>query len=174
MPGDLPSHGDGEVHVVLSKASAVALQHVSLLRRWSVAPPMTRGANAKQAAGGSKKLVAPVPLKPKKFQPRKVNKKRKGETAKPEVVHPAEMDQSWFRRTSAGRENILGQMHEIYELDQKIFSSAPAFSLDGHCRAKFPGADQFTWNQILEASPRTIETMFPAWLSQFVPKHHFH
>lgn len=124
-------------------------------------PAMTRGAKKAQNQKSNSVLHAPVTaVKKRRFVAKRAAPKRKA-PSKPVVLEDQQMDESWFRRTTKGRENIKTQMKECYELACKAFESSRSFNPQGHCRMKFAGADDCLWKDVLEGAPAALERMQP-------------
>ena len=169
----MPSDGDGEVLITLTETSAEILAKIPELKTWSVAPTMTRGSKGKgikraklvkvQAKGGQSLVEKKKQDTVKKKD--KAEKKEKKEKKKKITVNTDELTDADFRRTPQGRQNIENVMKELYSLDQKAFPTGPAFTPEGHCRMKFEGASKFTWDEMLKASGRAMESL---WFGLFI------
>ena len=178
--GVQPLYGDGRMKVVISEESADVLTRVEGMKRWSVAPTMTRGAK-KLGAAASKASVQDMKIKPsspakkqkskdktkdskqkdkKQKDKTKVAKKiKKTKAPKVLLLETDEPTPASFRRNNDGRAAVLSMMETLNDLDQKMFSRAPAFGQDGHCRLNFPDAKEFTWDEIKQHAVRTMEFM---------------
>ena len=169
LRGIQPSHGDGEVRVRLSPDSAQVLDKVATLKKWSVAPPMTRGSKAAAASLPNEKEDTVDHLPPKKEKKSKKSKKalkmhvKKPKLSAPKPVKDAVnvdgLDESSIRRTPQGREAVKLIMNSLLKLDEKSFGSAPVFSPEGKCRMKFEGAELVSWQDLLDSSPMAFETL---------------
>ena len=164
-PGTQPKAGDGDVKIVLTPEGQGVLEKVPALKRWSVAPPMTRGsknlaekaANSKKNTAGNKKQKPKVKI-PKRVKKGKKDKKDKKHKRKP-VAETSELNEASFRRHERGRDCIRAFMRDLFQQDENAFASAPAFDAEGFCRMKFEGAKDITWCQVLESSPLALEQM---------------
>ena len=134
----------------LTAESADILTRLDGFRAWEVSPTMIRGAKP----GGDALGYTKVPKK----------SKQKRQALRPEKPEPKKLDESTeispdsFRRNEDGRLKIQQFMEEIYNLDNRLFESAPAFDMEGLCRLKHRATR--SWKEILKASPKCIDCMF--------------
>ena len=180
--GKQPLDGDGKVKVTLSEESSDVLAKVPDLKKWRVAPTMTRGSRAAykdqieraKAHMGTMQVKMQKKLKAKKdsvkknqkaekkAEKKKLKKQEKKEAkAKSKLADLSTEDLSaaHFRRTSAGRAAIKLLMTELHALDCKQFGQSPCFDGSGHCRLKMDGASTVTWDEIHATSPAVMESM---------------
>lgn len=155
--------------IVLSEASADVLARVEGMRRWYVAPTMTRGSK-KMGDNSTQKKPEKNKGQPKaktSLVLKKTKKRiRKSKAPKVSTLSIGEITSESFRGNVAGRNCITLFMEKIYSLDVKVFGMAPAFAENEICRLKFPGAGEFKWPEILEIAPKDIEFMYPACIRQ--------
>ena len=151
--------------IVLTAESADVLARVEGMRRWAVAPTMTRGAkkaallanqNAKpnkgKGSGKGMKVSEKSTDETEKKEPKDEKKKeKKSKSAKVLKLDVQEISQQSFRRQTAGRENIGFMMKKIHELDTQVFDPF------GVCRLKFEGSEEFRVYEIMENAPKAIE-----------------
>ena len=173
--GEQPSKGHGQVKLSLTEASGDVLAKVVDLKRWQVAPTMTRG------SGGGSKTFGPVQAKPKakkpepkaKSVPQKTEaakgvtqtiKKTRREKARVAKLETSEVGMDDIRRTIDGRRAVQRLMEDLMRLDQQIFPQAPAFEAgpEGACRLSFDGARKFTKQIVVDASGKAFECMYLA------------
>lgn len=159
--------------ITLSSASADVLARVSSLRRWSVAPTMTRGSKAvgqeltpdllvtenkagKNKEKGNGKVVKMHIKKPKI---------KAAAPSKP-VVAVGDISAENIRRNNNGRAAVLELMNELMELDEQTFPSAPAFDPEGICKMPFEGAKNIKKQMIVDAAPMAFEAMPPGYVGK--------
>eukprot|EP00438_Fugacium_kawagutii_P008763 Skav206806 [mRNA] locus=scaffold1990:253368:261683:- [translate_table: standard] len=166
--GEYPDRGDGQVRITLSSASSDVLSRVSNLRRWNVAPPMTRGSkavvqeavtdpvvpqkkNGKNKDNGKGKVVKLHVKKPKI---------KAGAPAKP-TVPVGEHTADSIRRNNNGRAAVVDLVADLIDTDSKIYASAPAFNTtNGACLFRFEGGHKITQQMIMDAAPLALEAMY--------------
>lgn len=173
---------------MLSEASAAVLSKVETMRKWKVAPPMTRGSHATSTEDilgapkrGRKKKTKVLKEKSRKIHTKKAKKKLRRTKAKKSAeetmmeskkpkVH-TELTEASFRRNRDGRAAVMLAMQELYELDNHENPNYPCFNDLGFCRLKFDGAEKLKWEDMLDASPKALECMhlgfsfiLPTWL----------
>ena len=160
--------GGKEFQLTLSKGSAEALALLEEVELWEVAPTMS-----KRCRKGPADSLGEVPknTKPQAKQRTKrrklaipVNSEKSGakDSKDPgpdqeahEIVH------SDIRRNENGRAAISKLVSELYDLDCRKFLQQPCFDAHHKCRLKHDYAPMLTWQQMLDAAPRTFETMWP-------------
>ena len=158
--------------ITLSEDSASVLEKVPTLKKWSVSPPMTRGARAaaqkaSEAAGAAAAAAE---------APKNKGKKTKLKTLKMHVKHPKEKKDKKskpvipigdhtadsIRRNSKGKAAVVDLMTAIIEADEKTFPASPAFHVtEGFCRMDFEGAKDITRAMVIENAPKAFESMCP-------------
>ena len=171
--GHWPDDPEKDVQVVLTSESAAILSKIPGMKKWQVPPTMTRGSKAVGVKNGfGEKLFTNKPKKKTKATfkkakevKKKTKKDKKDKNSKdPEPLlgdeDETEITEATFKRTQQGRDAIMKQMMELYDLDNKAFPHSPAWTVQGACRMKFQGADKFTWDQIKENSGKAFESMF--------------
>ena len=177
MPGEHPTDGDGNLVVTLTKNSAEALAKVESLAGWKVLPTMTRGSGCSAAAASLLPQAAPKSKsattsnntgKRAADKDNKKIKKPKLAVLKPEKPEK-ELTEDSIRRTKEGREAIQSILKEIKVLDENLHARAPTFTSTGQLRMKFEGANQFTWEMLLDGSGKTFESLhFGVCVRQFL------
>ena len=184
-----PDAGDGRVLITLSESSAEVLTKVDGIKRWRVQPTMVRGSRSTQGVpvprvgvsqrlkGRSRKTKAKSAKAKKNAQagPKskhgKVTGTGKGIMQKgtkktvhkgaaiPEVKAPGDITVDDIRRSDDGREAIKLLVQELYEIDMEKNPASPVFDAAGHCRMKFEGASDYTWQCLLDAAPQAMESL---------------
>eukprot|EP00435_Cladocopium_sp_Y103_P037650 s1066_g10.t1 len=154
-----PHSTTGSFKVKLTRESAAVLHKLDGLELWTVGHTMQRGQNrvlggdpTEQPDFSGKKEVAP--------KKKAIKRKRKGDDSALDVaqVHPDQI-----RRTNAGRALIQKMLKYLQLRDDAEFPSSPMFDMKGFCRLKLAGAQEYTWDQMLEISPEVIDCMCLGW-----------
>ena len=145
--------------IILTDESADVLARVEGMRRWSVAPTMTRGAKKAAVQATQKAKPSKGKLMKDAEKETKTDKKKSKKPATPKVIKldVQEISQKSFRRHNSGRENISFMIKKLHELDIQTFGKTPAFDPFGVCRLRFEGAEGFKVDEILENAPKAIE-----------------
>ena len=187
-PGDFPQKGSEDVKIVLTDASLDILARVPELKRWKVAPPMTRGVKSAKAVA-PKAVVKPrrsvkitkekkevegfrarrlrgrklkkLSKQEKKEKKEKKKKSNRDKTKAKMEDSTGEMHERSFGRDEAGRENIQTEMKQLHDLYCQAFPSRPAFNADGKLRLNFPGAENFSFKEMIHASGHAFQAMYP-------------
>lgn len=152
----MPQDNCGNVKIVLSEASARALDHVEDLETWSVQPTMIRGAK-NVVPSDVEPLTKFAGKRPKKASGKvdKINKKVKAAGAPKE---PSPSDD--YRRNAKGRDAIMQRVQDFINMDTRIFAGNPTFYTDGKCRINYDGASNFSTAEIVAAAPQCLECVF--------------
>eukprot|EP00435_Cladocopium_sp_Y103_P003365 s4583_g1.t1 len=84
-------------------------------------------------------------------------RKRKGDDSALDVgqLHPEQI-----RRNNAGRALLQKVLRDLQLRDDAEFLSSPMFDLKGFCRLKLAGAEEYTWDQMLEIFPEVIDCVY--------------
>lgn len=160
------------MEIVLSEASAEALNRVEGMRRWHVGPTMTRGsknnpddlpkAMSTDKQDAKPKAKAATRSKFSKLSSKKSKKQKKAAQADA----PVDLD---FGETAFGRKNpgrfasMRAMVEEILRLDEQAYGSIPLFTKDGgQCRMKFEGSHLVTLTDFKEQCAHALDTMFLA------------
>ena len=175
-PGEEPEAGDGKMKITLSQESADMLVLLEEMRKWRVQPTMTRGANSVKTKPTHVKSFVGVDVKKKRRRGMKVKKelKEKKEKKKKKKHIPAnstkdnvqeikaadDIEEKDIRRGPGGQANIRILVQDLYDTDRQLFPKNPCFDEHGKCRMSFQGASLRTWEEILDASPATMESMY--------------
>ena len=153
-----PESTTGSFKVKLTKESAATLHKLDGLELWTVGHTMQRG--QQKVLGGDPQQQPEFSGKKDANAKAKTSKrKRKEDDSTVDVLQPDQI-----RRSQPGRAVIQKIFKDLRLRDDAEFSSAPMFDLHGSCRLKMPGADQYTWDQMLEKSPEVIECMRLGWV----------
>ena len=161
----------GNFKVVLHPQSANALAKVSAIEEdlWSVGHTMVRGQDKVMACGGTavdfdgRKKAAP---KMEGDATKKKAAKRKSAEGEDETDPPLSEDD--FRRNAMGRAAIQKMMVQIHDSEALHFQAHPTFdATTGCCTIKADGANQWCWNDVLDAAPATIECLCLDWFETF-------
>lgn len=153
--------------ITLSDASAEVLERVPNLKRWTVAPPMTRGSKA--VMQGSKpdvdQATKSLPKAKAKTKPINMHVKKprmKTKTSKAKVVLPTgDHTAESIRRTASGRSAIIDLMQDLMDEDSKAFPGYPCFNGDGFCKLNFEAANKFSREMLRDGAPKAFETLYP-------------
>ena len=166
-----PDDGAGRLKVILSEESANVLEKVHSLKRWEVAPPMSRGYRgpAQPAEKADVPKAKGVSTKKKNKKDKKNKKTVKFHIKKPKVdpgkskgkivLQVEDCTDKSIRRTNEGREAVRSLLAVLLETYDKCFPQSPLFGSDGKLRMTFKGADKFTWQMIQNHGPKAMEAL---------------